>query len=121
MASKRRNMFYQNKKQAATEIGTCNCPSFLTTNNFPAGASWLGLEGSQNLEKNGVVESINKLRARDDRPCCRSPGRSNQISVLPAIHSHITQWMALAGVITRLVENCLGVVGDCEIDEMVQD
>ncbi|KAL1123791.1 hypothetical protein AAG570_001564 [Ranatra chinensis] len=28
MASKRRNMFYQNRKQETTEIGTCNLPSF---------------------------------------------------------------------------------------------
>ncbi|KAL1140620.1 hypothetical protein AAG570_000550 [Ranatra chinensis] len=28
MASKRRNMFYENRKQETTEIGTCNLPSF---------------------------------------------------------------------------------------------
>ncbi|KAL1117658.1 hypothetical protein AAG570_003973 [Ranatra chinensis] len=28
MASERRNMFYENKKQETTEIGTCNLPSF---------------------------------------------------------------------------------------------
>ncbi|KAL1115741.1 hypothetical protein AAG570_006031 [Ranatra chinensis] len=28
MASKRRNIFYENKKQETTEIGTCNLPPF---------------------------------------------------------------------------------------------
>ncbi|KAL1117415.1 hypothetical protein AAG570_004741 [Ranatra chinensis] len=28
MASKRRNVFYENKKQETTEIGTCNLPAF---------------------------------------------------------------------------------------------
>ncbi|KAL1132552.1 hypothetical protein AAG570_010504 [Ranatra chinensis] len=32
MVSKRRNMFYQNKKQEPTEIGTCNLPPFCDYN-----------------------------------------------------------------------------------------
>ncbi|KAL1117862.1 hypothetical protein AAG570_004175 [Ranatra chinensis] len=34
MACKRRNMFYQNKKQETTEIGTCNLPSYKTVSIF---------------------------------------------------------------------------------------
>ncbi|KAL1117505.1 hypothetical protein AAG570_003824 [Ranatra chinensis] len=38
MASMRRNMFYKNKKQETTEIGTCNLPSFCDS------AAWVGRE-----------------------------------------------------------------------------